>query len=136
MAFRILLPDTAFSLDPTDRGQKRDHDRPHLDFIRQLPSVISGAYGCEAAHIRAGNPTYRKKRTGMQQKPDDCWTLPLTPSEHKEQHSINEMDFWREHNIDPFRLALDLYAVTGNNDRAREIIQAAKRKLDGTVERR
>lgn len=64
MAFQIKRPATAFSLDPTDKSQKRIEDPAHLAFIRKLPSVISGRTPCDPCHIRTGNPTYRKKRTG------------------------------------------------------------------------
>ena len=42
MAMMIKRPSTAFSLDPADKTQKRIEDEKHLDFIRQLPSVIDG----------------------------------------------------------------------------------------------
>ena len=128
MAYRIQRPPTAFSLDPSDKKQKRIEDNPHLVFIRKLPSVISGRTPCEACHIRAGNPTYRKKRTGGQQKPDDAWTLPLTAEEHRQQHDMSEMAFWKQHGIDPFALALQLYHVTGDVKAGSKIIRNAIRQ--------
>ena len=86
MAMMIKRPSTAFSLDPADKTQKRIEDEKHLDFIRQLPSVIDGKGPCEACHIRTGSPAHRKKRTGMGRKPDDAWTLPMTPAQHRAQH--------------------------------------------------
>lgn len=126
MAYAYRRPDTAFSYDPADRKQRRIEDPAHLAFIRKLPSVVSGVYGCEACHIRAGSPLHRKKRTGMGQKPDDCWTLPLSPDEHRKQHSENEMEFWRAHGIDPFDLALKLHEATGNFEAALSIISKAR----------
>ncbi len=127
MAMMIKRPATAFSLDPSSKDQKRIEDPAHLAFIRKLPSVISGRMPCEACHIRSGNPVYRKKRTGGQQKPDDAWTLPLTPDEHKAQHDINEMVFWRNHGIDPFALALELYHVSGDVEAGIRIIRSQAR---------
>ncbi len=124
--FAIKRPETAFAFDPSDRKQRRIEDPAHLAFIRKLPSVVSGVYGCEACHIRAGSPLHRKKRTGGQQKPDDSWTLPLTPAEHKEQHSENEMEFWRRNGIDPFETALRLYDVSGDIEAGIRVIQSTR----------
>ncbi len=126
MAFQINRPTTAFSMDPSDRKQKRITDDAHLAFIRTLPSLISGALGCEAAHIRYGDAGYRKKRTGKGQKPDDAWTVPLTPSEHRDQHSTNEREWWAEHGIDPLAVAQALYSVSGQRDAAIAILRRAR----------
>lgn len=127
MSFAFPRHPEAFSRDPSSKKTRRMEDPMHLVFIRKLPSVISGEYGCEACHIRAASAVHRKKFTGMQQKPDDCWVLPLTPSEHKQQHSQNEMEFWRRHGIDPHELAAKLYEVTGNIEAATRLITDAGR---------
>lgn len=127
MAFAIARHPEAFSFDLSDRKQRRIEDAGHLAFIRKLPSVISGAYPCEACHIRSGSPVHRKKRTGGQQKPDDCWTLPMTPEEHRAQHSENELSFYRRHGIEPFELALKLYESSGDFDAAKHIISNARK---------
>ena len=132
MASRINRPRTAFSLDPSDKTQRRIEDPAHLAFIRTLPSVISGETGCQACHLRAGNPSYRKKRTGARQKPDDSWTLPMTILEHRQQHHENEIEFYRRHGIqDPWALCLALYEVTGNRDAAVAIIIKFRRRKSG-----
>ena len=128
MALAVRRPPTAFSLDPSDKAQSRIRDERHLAFIRTLPSVLSGVYGCDAAHIRYGDPMYRKKRTGKGQKPDDCWTLPLTHEEHMDQHAHNESAWWARQGIDPLALAQKLYAVSGNTDAALMIIKQAFRR--------
>ncbi|WP_260855655.1 hypothetical protein [Mesorhizobium amorphae] len=117
---------TAFALDPSSKKTKRIEDPRHLAFIRLLPSVISGAYGCEACHIRAGSAVHRKKHTGGQQKPDDCWTLPMLANEHKAQHAMEELAFWRLHEIDPFELAAKLYEVSGDIAAAVAIIRKVR----------
>lgn len=132
--YTIRRPETAFSLDKSSKQTKRIEDDAHLAFIRKLPSVVSGEYGCEACHIRAGSAVHRKKHTGMAQKPDDFWTLPLTPAEHREQHSENELEFWRKYGIDPFDLAQKLYEVSGDIEAAKQLL--FRKRMDGRVERR
>jgi len=126
MALQFRRPDTAFSLDKSSKATRRIEDPAHLAFIRKLPSAVSGAMGCEACHIRSGSALHRKKHTGGQQKPDDAWTLPLTPAEHREQHSGNEAEFWRRHGIDPFELAIRLYEISGDVEAGRKIIATAR----------
>ena len=126
MGFAIRRHPEAFSLDKSSKATKRMEDQAHLAFIRKLPSVLSGQFGCEACHIRVGSAVHRKKHTGMQQKPDDSWTLPLTPDEHKRQHSENELLFWRSYGIDPFELAIKLYEDSGNFEACCLIIRNAR----------
>lgn len=124
----IRRPDTAFSLDPIGKEQRRIEDQAHLAFIRTLPSVISGQHGVEACHIRFGDPRHRKPKTGMQRKPDDFYVLPLTPTEHRDQHSTNERLWWTRQGIDdPCQIALDLYKCTGDRDAALAVIRACQR---------
>jgi hypothetical protein len=125
--FAIRRPDSAFSLDPSSKKTRRIEDPAHLAFIRKLPSVISGKYGCEACHIRSGSAVHKKKWTGGQQKPDDAWTLPMLPEEHKAQHSENELAFYKRHGIDPFDLAARLYEVSGDTEAAIRIIAEARK---------
>lgn len=87
--------------------QPREKDAKHLDRIRMLPCCICGDNtSTEAAHIRTGSPEHGKPPTGMSEKSSDKWALPLCNRHHREQHAMNEMDFWKRHGIDPFMLAL------------------------------
>lgn len=122
--FQIVRHPEAFSLDPSSKKTRRIEDPAHLAFIRKLPSVISGQYGCEACHIRTGSALHKKKWTGGAQKPDDAWTLPMTPAEHKAQHSENEMAFYRRHGINPFDLAARLYEVSGDIEAGIRILRS------------
>lgn len=127
MAYEIRKEPTAFALDRSDRTQRRIEDRQHLAFIRTLPSIISGGYGCEACHIRFGDPRYRKAKTPMGRKPDDAYTLPMLPEEHREQHSGNERAFYARYGIaDPCGLALAIYDVTGEHEEAVKLILQAR----------
>lgn len=100
----------------------------HLDFIRQLPCACCGnPIQTEAAHIRAASPLVGKRYTGGQEKPDDKWALPLCNRHHAEQHKGNELDFWNRYEIDPFVLALSLYACSGEIMVAEDVIAQQRR---------
>jgi len=127
MAGRVMYVDTAFSLDKSSKATKSFKDEAHLAFIRKLPSPISGAFGCDPAHISAGSPLHNKKRTGGAQKASDCWTVPLTRTEHDAQHDHgDELAWWRSHGIDPFELAIKLYENTGDAAACIAIIRKAR----------
>ncbi len=119
--------DTAFSNDPSGKKFSRMEDPAHLAFIRRLPSLVSGEEPCEACHVRYGDPKHRKAKTPKGRKPDDAWTVPLTSEEHRLQHSINELVFWQRSGIDPLEIAYQLYQVSGDLERGREIIAEARR---------
>ena len=127
MGFAVRRHPQAFTLDPSSKKTRRLEDPRHLAFIRRLPSVISGVYDCEACHIRAGSALHRKVWTGAGRKPDDCWVLPMTPAEHRAQHAMgDELAFWRQHEIDPFELAVRLYEVSGDVNAAEQIIRKVR----------
>lgn len=126
MAFEIARPPTAFAHDPSSKATARIKDERHLAWIRTLPSVISGVFGCEACHVRYGDPMYRKHKTAKGRKPDDCWTVPMTPDEHRAQHGMNEHAFWQAQGIDPLMIAHALYAVSGDTEAAIKIIRSVR----------
>lgn len=128
MAFAIKRPPTAFSRDPSGKQTASFKDEKHLDFIRSLPSVVSGRWPVEACHVRAGSAEHNKKTTGKGQKPSDAWVLPLTPDEHRDQHSGAELAFWSRHGINPFDIASKLYQISGDRDAALKIIRNARIK--------
>ncbi|MGC0052695.1 DUF968 domain-containing protein [Brucella pituitosa] len=125
-AFAIRKEPTAFTLDKSGKDTQSFKDEKHLAFIRSLPSVVSGVWPTEACHIRTGSADHNKKKTGKGQKSSDCWVLPLTADEHREQHNGSEMAFWTRHGINPFDLASKLYAVSGDEQAALVIIRNAK----------
>lgn len=105
---------------------KRIRSKKHIDFIHQLPCVITKQYGVEAAHIRYNDLNYGKTNPGIGRKPDDCWTVPLCPEKHREQHSMNERKFWDNHGIDPLKIALALWKVSGDVARGDNIIYGVR----------
>ena len=91
--------------------QPREKDAKHLDFIRSLPCCICGEdTTVEAAHIRSASIENGKLHTGMAEKPSDKWAVPLCGNHHRQQHAMNEMDFWKCHGVNPFILAMTLRA--------------------------
>ncbi|AZO29296.1 DUF968 domain-containing protein [Mesorhizobium sp. M1B.F.Ca.ET.045.04.1.1] len=128
MASRIAYQREAFANAPA-KGQKRPRkeDGAHLKWIRTLPCAITGRRPVEAAHVRYEDPAYAKRETGKAEKPDDRWSLPLSPEKHREQHSMAERAFWAKHGIDPLRVALALYNVTGDDEQGELIIRNARR---------
>ncbi|MEH2501200.1 hypothetical protein V1290_000011 [Bradyrhizobium sp. AZCC 1578] len=101
----------------------RQRDEQHLDFIRSLICISCGDNtSTEAAHLRSANRLWGKDYTGKQEKPSDMWSLPLCNRCHREQHSCNEVQFWQERGINPWSLALRLYAASGNHELAQEVI--------------
>ncbi len=78
-------------------------------WIRSLPSAVSGALGCEAAHTGDDG--------GMAQKPSDYTCLPLTPAEHIEYHRFGRTAFETRHGLDcralVKRLNHDWFAYAG-----------------------
>ncbi len=105
----------------------RVKDGNHLDFIRTLPCLVCGAFPVEAAHIRMSSSIAAKRETGIAEKPDDCWSVPLCIQCHrtglKSQHSMGEYDFWQMHRIPPIFVSLALWQATGDYERGYKIIE-------------
>lgn len=126
---RIEPVATAFAEDrPAKQKRPRIKDEAHLKLIRQLPCIIDGTYPVEAAHIRAACPRLGKRSTGKGEKPDDKWTLPLSPGRHLEQHQGAELAFWERYGIEPFSTALALYAAQGDIEAMEQIVRNARRR--------
>ncbi|MGY3607627.1 MULTISPECIES: DUF968 domain-containing protein [unclassified Bradyrhizobium] len=106
----------------------RQRDEAHLRYVRAQPCCIGYCNRpAEAAHIRMACLAIGKPSTGIGEKPDDKWTVPLCHYHHQSgalaQHKIGEERFWREvHGINPFALAAKLWAESGGE--ARELMPA------------
>lgn len=90
--------------------EPRQKDAKRLAWLRTQPCVICGGIDTEAAHIRTASLAHGKPHTGMAEKPSDKWALPLCNRHHTEQHTMNELAFWKQYGIDPFMLAIKLRA--------------------------
>ena len=97
----------------------------HLDFIRALPCVIcKDNTSVEAAHVRMGARWAGKRDTGMGEKPDDAWTLPLCGKHHREQHDRNEAAFWESKlRQSPIFLCLVLWKLSGDIETGEQVIR-------------
>ncbi len=128
-AFAIPRPPTAFSLTkPTVKKKPREKLEGHLDFIRGLPCLVTGSRPVEAAHIRYPDMRFGKRPTGMGEKPDDQWVVPLSPTMHREQHAFgDELAWWQSKGIDPLIVALALWKATGDDEAGEEIIRSTPR---------
>lgn len=62
-----------------------------VEWVRWLPSVVSGKKPCVNAHVRTGGTSY---------KADACWIVPLTNDEHHELHQHGIKTFSAKYNID------------------------------------
>lgn len=130
-AARILAPLTAFAHDlGLRRKRPRIENAQHLKFIRSLPCLVPGCSrrDVEAAHIRMASPAYGKRHTGLAEKPADHWVLPLCLGHHAMQHKVGEQEFWTWASVDPFPVALALFACSGDEDAGDLIIREAKRR--------
>lgn len=126
MAF--VLPQRPIHRKGKRRGpvkRARQRDKRHLATLARLPCVISGSTEVHVAHIRYADSRYGKPETGIGNKPDDQWSLPLAPRLHTDsneaQHQMGEREFWERHGIDATALANELHSVWG---RANDPIEA------------
>ncbi len=105
----------------------RVKDGNHLDFIRTLPCLVCGAFPVEAAHIRMSSEVADKRETGIAEKPDDAFTVPLCAKCHRtgpeSQHNIGEYKFWQKCKIPPIFVSLALWQATGDYERGFRIIE-------------
>lgn len=102
----------------------REKNERHLDFIRSLACVSCGDNtSTEAAHLRSAKREYGKAPTGGAEKPHDMWTLPLCGRCHREQHTMSEEEFWKRRGLNPWVLALSLFAASGDYSLAGDVIE-------------
>lgn len=93
---------------PTPKA-KAVKDKGYLSFIHELPCIVSGRIGVEAAHISFANPIYCHYGRGRGTKASDAWCIPLRADFHAKQHSGSEREFWHEIGIDPHATAAALW---------------------------
>jgi hypothetical protein len=90
-------------------GRKEEAD--YIGFIKKLPCCVTGAHGVEGAHVSTANVKHGHFGRAKQSKASDRWVLPLSPGQHRLQHSMNEMEYWKSKGINPHELALSLHGI-------------------------
>jgi len=91
---------------------KSKKDRSYVSWLHDLPCVVTGRYGVEAAHVSYANPRYGCYGRGKGTKVSDIYALPLSPEEHRKQHwSGNEIQYWSDVGENPHSLAVVLWAI-------------------------
>ncbi len=91
--------------------QPRAQDPKFLAYVRRQRCSACGAPPqVHAAHVRMSSPAHDKRETGMSEKPDDRWAVPLCQGCHLDgpqaQHRVGERVFWSRLGLDPFEVAL------------------------------
>lgn len=81
------------SYDPKEVTPRSDQ---YLDFIRSMPSPLSGQGPCIPHH---------RVRAGTSNKGSDFEAVPMTQKEHQELHNMDEDAFWSKYTVDVGELA-------------------------------
>jgi hypothetical protein len=92
-------------------------DETYLAYIRELPCLLCGKTPVDAAHVRMAEPRLHKRQTGMGERPDDRWALPLCRACHERQHAGGERMFWEIRDVNPFAACLVLRLAHEREDR-------------------
>jgi hypothetical protein len=94
---------------------KRIRSKEHLRYIASQPCLICGRLPCHAHHVR-----YAQSR-GLSLKISDEFTVPLCAIHHHHIHTTGkEREWWQERNIDPLKVAGELWTKNRANDAAGE----------------
>lgn len=110
----------------------RVKDEKYLAWIRSYSCLLcENNVEVEACHVRLEDPLVDKRETGMGEKPDDRWTLPLCGYHHRDQHRGGEQQFWNRHRVNPISacLALQVAYRDDNREAADRIIHAHQNRF-------
>ena len=108
----------------------RQHATPYLKMVASLPCLLSGRIiGVQAAHIAYGSVTWDKHYTGMAEKADDRWTVPLCQELHlmntgSQHHHGHEELWWAQFGVDPLRVAHLLWEYRDRFDLMLDVVEA------------
>ena len=90
---------------------KRIRCKEHLRFVGSQPCLICGRSPSHAHHVR-----YAQSR-GLSLKVSDEFTVPLCATHHHHIHTTGkEQAWWQERNIDPLKVASDLWQRSRERD--------------------
>ncbi|QQM29341.1 DUF968 domain-containing protein [Martelella lutilitoris] len=125
MAFKIAKASPSYF--PKAKPMK---SKGYLAFLHDLPCVVTGKYGVQAAHVSFINHDFAHHGRAKTRKASDIFALPLCPEEHDRQHRHpeGEQGYWREVGINPHLLALKIWAEWSQwKDDPEEAIEFATR---------
>lgn len=96
--------------------EPREECPAFLAFVRKHRCCACGAAApSQAAHVRMGSASHGERNFGVGERPHDRRAVPLCAYCHLDgpeaQHKIGEEKFWRIHNLDPFAIAANLWAL-------------------------
>jgi hypothetical protein len=134
---RRASPGSLLKGDPMKKAPKPAKDdaakvaKDHLAWIHELPCLITGKMGVEAAHISYASKIWAKPDRGMGRKADDRWTVPLCTNAHAEQHAMGERAFWKKYGIDPLVVACRLWEASGDTKQGKAVVQDARAVMKG-----
>ena len=87
---------------------KRLRNRDHLRFVASQPCLVCGRSPSQAHHLRFAQPR------AMGRKVSDEFTVPLCAAHHHELHMRgNELEWWKDKQIEPLEIADDLWRTKG-----------------------
>lgn len=94
--------------------EPRITDKAFLAFVHTKPCCACGTFSdVQAAHLRRPCLERGKRATGLGERPNDFWSVPLCRGCHLDSpnslHRTSEEVFFARLKIDPFALAADLY---------------------------
>lgn len=123
MALAIKKPGQPYYSAKAKPRKKPDY----LRWLHELPCVVTGRYGVQAAHISFAAPEYGHWGRGKGTKAPDLFALPLCPEQHELQHSGklgSEKEFWQHVGINPHHLCVVLWAIYSAYDEPESIARA------------
>ena len=123
MAFRIAPSAAPVVTKKTKPVKSKDY----LGWLHELPCVVTGRAGVQAAHVSYVNEQFGATGRGKSQKVSDRWALPLCPEEHARQHQMNEREYWRSVGINPHLAASILWGLW--NERGADATEQATKLI-------
>lgn len=129
MSWRINHAAFRDEAEPPKRRPKKRGD--YLSFLHELPCVVTGRMGVQAAHLSYKSTMHGHFGRGKGTKAPDRFALPLCPEEHAAQHAMNERAYWEAKGIDPHALANTLFGLWNDYDEPEAVTYCTNRIMQG-----
>lgn len=122
-----LSPRIVRTISYGKRAPIAGNSQKHLDWLKTLPSMVSGIEPAGDAHHLLGNVDGLPKGVGRTNS--DRWAVPLTRAEHDAAHAAgNDEEHFRRMGIDARAPAAALWRESGNTDAAYRLLYRARVK--------